>query len=116
MWLAITKAPGETASPREKEVWAALSGAILAYLNSVIIKPDAPLWNPVKGAITSVFKGDFGARRDNIEKDAREASHAESYGAMAHPGDQIRGWDWNDRRMRNRHLQDAVNRGYLTPP
>lgn len=111
LWLAIQKAPGEHASTRQKEVWAALSVAITTYLGSIIIKPEGEIWNPVKTAIKKKFADQFTARQTLLEKDARNAVQTESYGAEApsHAGQVVEGWGWDARRLRTRHIQDQLN-------
>jgi hypothetical protein len=119
LWLAIEKAPGDDASVREKQVWAALSTAFTAYLGSLIIKPEGDVWNPVKSAITSVFAGRFTERRTELERDARDAVQEDEYGAQAveHAGQQVSGWGWDARRLRTRHIQDQLDHaGPGSPP
>lgn len=110
LWLAIRHAPGANASTREKEVWAALIGAFTTYLGSVIIKPDGEIANPVKGAIGSKFRESFRDPKSALEKDARSAVQRDQYGAEAlkHAGQVVNGWGWAARRLRTRHIQDAL--------
>jgi hypothetical protein len=118
IWFLIEKAPrSATPTTREKEVWAAVSGAITAYLGSLVIKPEADLGNPVKSAIRSVFGERFkhpgnGSqdRRTTLERDARSAVQEERYGAEdpKHANQVVAGWGWDARRLRTRHIQDYL--------
>jgi hypothetical protein len=79
----------------------------------VIIKPENPLWNPVRGAIASVFGQSFKNRADPLERDARDAVQSERYSAQAvppHGDDIVIGWGWDARRLRTRHIQDELDR------
>lgn len=110
LWLVIKHTPGTDATTREKEVWAALSGALTTYLGSVIIKPEGEIANPVKSAIDSKFGDSFRDPQTALEKDARSAVQREQYGAEApqHAGHVVNGWGWAARRLRTRHIQDAL--------
>jgi hypothetical protein len=109
LWLAIEKAPSEAASTLNKQVWAALTAAVSAYLGSIIIKPEGEIWNPVKRAVARVFANDFKDRSTDLEKDARDAVQREAYGAIApiHSGEVVNGWGWDARRLRT-HIQDEL--------
>jgi hypothetical protein len=118
IWLLIEKAPkSATPTTREKEVWAAVSGAITAYLGSIIIKPEGELGNPVKSAIRSVFGERFKGptdgssdRRTLLERDARSAVQENEYpgSASTHVDHVVKGWGWDARRLRTRHIQDQL--------
>jgi hypothetical protein len=113
LWLGIEKAPPKDALPRESAPYAALVAAFTAYLGAVLIKPDTPFTSPVKRAIERKFAGEFKQRRDELERDARNAVQEESYSAEAvppHDGHLVYGWDWTSRRRRTKHIQDQLDR------
>lgn len=114
LWLGVTYAPGSQADEKSKQTWAAIMAAVAAYLGAVVIKPELP-WNPVKSALVKQFRGAFTSRRDPIEKDAHDAWLLPTYGAQA-ASELVDGWGWDARRLRARHIQRAVNRGYLEGP
>jgi hypothetical protein len=110
VWLAIDQVPGDKATTREKEVFAAISAALTAYLGSVIIEPAGEFWNPVKKAIGRRFGSQFTDPQTPLAKDARSAVIRERYGAEAaeHEGEVVNGWDWAARRLRTRHIRDRL--------
>jgi len=111
--FAIDNQPSPTAPVRDQELFAALFAALASYLGGLIINPKGDRWNPVKDAIKRTFGNDFTRKRDSIEEDARDAVKKDMpYGAKS-GGEKVNGWDWNDRRMRSRQLQRAVDKGYL---
>jgi hypothetical protein len=112
LWLAITKAPPDNAGPRIKQFFAAIAASLTAYLGAIIIKPDRPA-NPIRTAIKRQFANDFQRRRDLVEKDADDAVRLDDYGGQGQANEHVRGWDWDARRLRSRHLQRAVDAGYI---
>ena len=114
--IAISFKPDEHSTVREKELYAAVAAAIATYLGGVIIKPEGDKWNPVKNAVKSAFKDKFRSRRDDVEKDASDAVNKDfAYTSLAHNNEVVKGWNWADRRLRARHIQRAVDAGYLNP-
>jgi len=112
--FTIRNSPGDDASIREKEMFAALAAALGAYGSFVIAQWFD--WNPVRLGIKTEFRGKFTTRRDNTEKDAHDAVVVDrGYGSLAGNG-VVRGWDWRSRRLRSRHIQLAIDSGYLEPP
>ena len=115
--IAIQYAPPKDASERTKQIFAAVSVALAGYLGTVLIDPTGNLWNPVRTGIKRTFQANFKSKRDDVENDALNAVIADNgYGSVHAKGEVVSGWDWGSRRLRTRHIQRAVDKGYLHPP
>lgn len=110
IWFGVDVAPGDTASDLHNEMYAAGAAALAVFLGSVGIDPEGGRWNPVRSGVTAEFRGRFTARSTPVEKDADDAVRKDEYGAQApeHHGDRVSGWDWGARRLRTRHIGDAL--------
>ena len=107
LWTFVRFSPATNSSVHDQVTWTAFSGAISVWLAVLALSPDSGIWSLVPLGIKRKFTGKFSARATDYQRDADDATRTESYGAIAHEGQVVKGWTWTSRRLRLRHLADA---------